>query len=113
MAGSAVAAGRLCGSRGAAMTPAVTAAASAYARISEVPFGKGGDGMAAADSSSDEEQVAEDTATFKHFEKETAAHCIAPCPPQHFHAKWRTKCVSASLYLYDDRRPNFRTQSRN
>ena len=95
------------------MTPDVTAAASAYARGSEVPFGEDGDGMAAADTSSDEEQCAEDTAPFKHFEKETAAHNIAPCPPQHFHAKWRTVCVSASLDLYDDRRPNFRTKFRN
>ena len=52
------------------MTPDVTAAASAYARGSEVPFGKDGDGMAAADSSSDEEQVAEDTAPFENFDIE-------------------------------------------
>ena len=54
------------------MTPHVAAAASAYARGSEVPFGEDGDDMATADASSDEEQFAEDTTPFKHFEKETA-----------------------------------------
>ena len=54
------------------MTPDATAAASADARGSEVPFGEDGDDMATADTSSDEEQFAEDTAPFENYEKETA-----------------------------------------
>ena len=51
------------------MTPDATAAASADTRGSEVPFGEDGDDMATADTSSDEEQFAEDTTPCKDFEK--------------------------------------------